>query len=144
MAGSSDLSKRLPTNNLIINDDITEANEAFLLLMEIVDSGSEVVEFESLGGVLIFNIIDNDGELRAKWYNYVLALIVRYYNNIFPLICTAITLGFEKSAYTFSESSGILTNDIRILKINNALSEVNHTLAFSSADVSAQEGILFN
>ena len=66
MAGSSDVSKSLATDNLIINDDITEANEAFLLLMEIVDSGSEVVEFESLGGVLIFNIIDDDGELRAK------------------------------------------------------------------------------
>ena len=61
--GGSDVhSMLLPTDDLIIDDVINEANEEFLLLMEVVESGSDILEFdEERNGILIFNILDDDG-----------------------------------------------------------------------------------
>ena len=51
-----DLTKTITTENLLIDDNINEAEEAFLLLLEIVDSAA-------ITDVLIFRIRNNDGML---------------------------------------------------------------------------------
>ena len=51
-----DLTKTITTENLLIDDNINEAEEAFLLLLEIVDSAA-------ITDVLIFRIRNDDGML---------------------------------------------------------------------------------
>lgn len=61
VGGSGVKSKIVLTDSLICNDNITEATEVFLLLMEITDFGSDIVELDTdYMGILIFNIIDDD------------------------------------------------------------------------------------
>ena len=57
-------------------------------------------------------------------------------------IYTELIVGFEQTTYTFSENAGNLTDEIRIVKINNVTSEVNQTLILSSEDGSAKKGVL--
>ena len=57
-------------------------------------------------------------------------------------IYTELIVGFEQTTYTFSENAGNLTDEIRIVNINNATSEVNQTLIISSEDGSAKKGVL--
>ena len=54
------LTKTITTENLLIDDNINEAEEAFLLLLEIVDSGSNETVIQD---VLIFRIRNDDGML---------------------------------------------------------------------------------
>ena len=55
-----DLTKTITSANLLIDDNINEAEEAFLLLLEIVDSGSNETVIQD---VLIFRIRNDDGML---------------------------------------------------------------------------------
>ena len=58
------------------------------------------------------------------------------------LVYTGLIVGFEQTAYTFSENAGNLTDEIRIVNINSVTSEINQTLIISSEDGSAKKGVL--
>ena len=73
--GSGVRSASLSTADLICNDEFNEANEEFILLLEIVNSGSEDVQLESEGnGILIFVIEDDDG----RAYSIIIIIIITF------------------------------------------------------------------
>jgi len=55
----------IPVENIIIDDTVNEAQESFLLVLEIdsVDPADMVELDEQFQGILVFTINDNDGTL---------------------------------------------------------------------------------
>ena len=60
-AGS--LSDTVSTDELIATDDVHEAEEVFILVLEIDDSGSVDLIFDDRGGILIFTIRDSNRKI---------------------------------------------------------------------------------
>ena len=63
-----DLTKTITSDNLLINDNINEAEEAFLLLLEIVDSAT-------ITDVLIFRIRNDDSRLSCVYAAIILCSV---------------------------------------------------------------------
>ena len=119
--GESFESTRIP----IINDEINEQKEVFILRLEA--RGQALVDF-STREVAYCKIIDDDGELQTfslQSVSYMMCLLL-----------AELIVGFERSSYTFSEDEGHITS-ISVVKFNNRVTEQNITIrakAFLTVD----------
>ena len=114
---SGETSIKINTSYIIVVDDVNEAEEVFILLLEITDAGEVQILFDNQAGILIYTIKDSNSK-GCNSQNHRIVILWFFTDMILVLNVSGNT--------TFDESQGDIDSVITVQKQDPLLrTEVN-------------------
>ena len=105
---SGETTIKINTGDIIVVDDVNEAEEVFILVLEITDAGEVQILFDNQAGILIYTIEDSNGK-GSNSQNHRIVIFLWFFTDMILVLNVS-------GNTTFDESQGDIDSVITVQK----------------------------